>query len=164
MTMRSKQWYTKTSKIAEQLGEQVHGNHCTRLEDTSGVDRQADGGWQELSSRRRSALHSAPGSRTRRALCHHRSACSCSRPKPAMRGCSTRPIISPHGWPVMEIPSPSTSKKPIPPSRSAGRATIALTVPFVYVDRDTGRTRPSSDIQRINCGTSVDLKISNMFG
>src|SRR6516162_4900158 len=42
-----------------------------------------------------------------------------------MRGCSTLPTNLLHGWPVMGTPNRSTSKRLIPPSRSAGRATIA---------------------------------------
>src|SRR6516164_1977663 len=42
-----------------------------------------------------------------------------------MRGCLTLPTNLLHGWPVMGTPNRSTSKRLIPPSRSAGRATIA---------------------------------------
>jgi hypothetical protein len=56
-----------------------------------------------------------------------------------------------HGWPVMGTPNRSTSKRLIPPSRSAGRATIESR------DRHSStliatqaEPAPSSDIRRIN--------------
>ncbi len=50
---------------------------------------------------------------------------SCSPPKPAILGCSIPPIGSRHGWPERGRTNRSTSRKPIPRSRSVGRAATA---------------------------------------
>src|ERR1700738_1321091 len=91
-------------QIAEQLGEQFHGNP---LQARSGSKthqawtRQADSGAQEFSSGRGGALYPAPGSRSRRPHRYRRSAgpvlhrnrrCLAARPRRSARGqaCSRR--------------------------------------------------------------------------
>jgi hypothetical protein len=65
---------------------------------------------------------------------------SCSLPKPATLGCSTRPINSPQGWPATATRNPSTSKKMIPPFVIDWKGNYRIEGPaFIYSDRQTRR-------------------------
>src|ERR1700675_3401897 len=74
-----------------------------------------------------------------------------SPPRWAMRGCLTLPINSRHGWPAMETPNHSTSKKTRPPSRLTGRGAIASREPhsFTWIEKPDG-SPPFTGIQRTN--------------
>ena len=74
---------------------------------------------------------------------------SCFPPIPAMRGCWTPPISSPHGWPAMETPNQSASKKTIPPLQLIGRAAIASMDPHSFTSIEKPETSPpSTDTRR----------------
>ena len=82
-----------------------------------------------------------------------------------MLGCSTLPISLPHGWPAKAAPNRSTSRKPIPPSRSVGRAIIVSRGPLSFTSIEIAAWSPPPwDTRCINSIRSPDSKISNMFG
>jgi hypothetical protein len=64
----------------------------------------------------------------------------CSLPKPAMLGCSTLPISSPHGWPAMAPPEPIHIEETDTTFAIGWKGHYRIEgAAFVYFDRDSGR-------------------------
>src|SRR5271165_3180548 len=81
---------------------------------------------------------------------------SYSPPIPAMPGCSMPPTILQPNWPGAETPRLSTWRKPIPPSPSNGRASIALTAQPSSMPIATPVASPlSSATQRKRCSSRL---------
>src|ERR1700730_18322745 len=90
---------------------------------------------------------------------------SCSPPKPAMLGCSTPATGSRQGWLETGRANRSSSRKPIPRSRSVGRAAIASRDQRSFTRiRIPAGSPPSSATLLISSARSLDRKISNIFG
>src|ERR1700730_5885253 len=89
----------------------------------------------------------------------------CSPPIPAMHGCSTARIYSPHGSPEMERANQSTSRKPILQSPSSGRAAIASRDRHSSTRiKKADEPSPSSATPPISSLRKLRQEISNMFG
>ena len=130
-------------QVAEQLGEQVHGNPRTgplAVEKPSSADRASGSSMARVfvSPTRFAIFSAAPPTTT--AASSPSVNLSCSPPKPAMPGCSTPPISSPHGWPAMGDTEPIHIEETDTTFAIGWKGRYRIEGPaFIYTDQDTGR-------------------------
>ena len=116
MTIRSKQWYTKASRLPNSWVKSSMANTTTRGTGRKRIKRgpgkrMVDGKSFRLADevryiQRRAAEHDARIVTVGQLIFFST--------KPAMRGCSMLSITWPRGWPAMGILNRSTSRTPTP--------------------------------------------------